>query len=511
MTKRLPLSLLVVALASGCEHPETDHHAHDDDHAHGDEETLVYTHYTDRSELFVEFPALVAGADSRFAAHVTKLSDHKPLLEGQLDVVLEKGGRAVARFRVREPSRPGIFTPGVSPRDPGVFDLVILVESDSLSARHELGPVTVFASESDVVVNQPEGEGDIGYLKEQQWDSPFSTSIVATQLLRESVPGFAVVEAPDDAGAELRAPEDGYFSAAKLTRAGSVVAAGDVLGYLIPRLGEDEDFGTLIVEFETARADLDIALRDVERFEQLMETGAISERQLAEARRDASVARAEAEAARARVDQYQRGNEAAGIAVRSPVAGIVIESNVHVGSYVHEGERLFRIAAPDRRWLEVRVPERYADSLATSSGVYFSAPDGSPIVLDATIGARIVQVDGAIDPQSRTTRVVIEYETATGPATIGSRFAANVFVTAPQPRLAIPRSAVIEDSGRTVVYEQTGGEMFVRRPVELGIADGPWIEVVDGLIGGERIVTEGAYLVRLASAGGDDIGHGHAH
>jgi RND family efflux transporter MFP subunit len=507
MTRNLSLSLLIVALVSGCDRSDLDDHAHDDEHSHGDENSFAFTHYTDQTELFVEFPALVVGMESQFAAHVTRLSDHQPLLEGQLDVILEKDGQAVARFRVREPSRPGIFTPSVNPRDPGDFDLVIVVEDDSVTARHELGPITVFAGESDVVINQPEGEGDIGYLKEQQWDSPFETRIVAPQPIRESVPGFAVVEAPDNAGAELRAPEDGYFSAAKITRAGSSVQVGDVLGYLIPRLGEDEDFGTLVVEFETARADYEIALKDVERYEQLMETGAISERQLAEARRDASVASAMAEAARARVEQYQRGNEAAGIAVRTPVAGTVID----VGSYVNEGERLFRIAAPERRWLEVRVPERYADSLTTTSGVSFAAPDGSTVVLDSTNGARVVQVDGAIDPQSRTSRVVIEYETATGPATIGSRFAADVFVTAPHERLAVPRSAIIEDSGRTVVYEQTGGEMFVRRPVELGIADGQLIEVVDGLSGGERIVTEGAYLIRLASAGGDDIGHGHAH
>ena len=511
MIRNLSLAVMIVAPLSGCGHSDSDDHAHDDSHSHGDENSFVFTHYTDQTELFVEFPALVVGTESQFAAHVTRLSDQKPLLAGQLDIVLEKDRQAIARFRVREPSRPGIFTPSVSPRDPGDFDLVIVVENDSLTARHELGSITVFASQSDVVVNQPEGEGDIGYLKEQQWDSPFATRVVAAQPIRESVPGFAVVEAPDNAGAELRAPEDGYFSAAKITRAGSSVQVGDLLGYLIPRLGEDEDFGTLVVEFETARADYEIALKDVERFERLIETGSISERELAEARRDASVASAEVEAARARVDQYQRGTEAAGIAIRTPVAGTVIESNVHVGSYVHEGDRLFRIAAPEKRWLEVRVPERYADSLATVSGVSFAAPDGSPIVLDSTNGARVVQVDGAIDPQSRTSRVVVEYETETGPATVGSRFAVDVFVTAPQERLAVPRSAVIEDSGRTVVYEQTGGEMFVRRPVELGIADGPLIEVVDGLSGGERIVTEGAYLIRLASAGGDDIGHGHAH
>lgn len=511
MTRDISISLLIVALVSGCEHSVLDENAHEDEHAHGDETSLIYTHYTDQAELFVEFPALVVGVESQFAAHVTRLSDHEPLLEGRVDVILEKDGRAIARFRVSEPSRPGIFAPVVNPRDPGEFDLVIAFEADSLRSRHELGSITVFASESDVVIDQPEGEGDIGYLKEQQWDNPFATRVAAAQPIRESVPGFAVVEAPDNAGAELRAPEDGYFSAAKITRAGSLVQVGDVLGFLIPRLGEDEDFGTLVVEFETARADYEIALKDVERFETLIETGSVSERQLAEARRNASVASAEVEAARARVEQYQRGNEAAGIAIRTPVAGVVIESNIHVGSYVNEGARLFRIAAPDKRWLEVRVPERYADSLAAASGVFFAAPDGAQVILDSTNGARIVQVDGAIDPQSRTSRVVIEYDTESGPATIGSRFAADVFVTAPQDRLAVPRSAIIEDGGRTVVYEQTGGEMFVRRPVELGIADGPLVEIVDGLIGGERIVTEGAYLIRLASAGGDDIGHGHAH
>ena len=181
MTRNLSLSLLIVALVSGCDHSVLDEHTHDDDHSHDDETSLIFTHYTEQTELFVEFPALVVGVESQFAAHVTRLSDHKPLLEGQLDVVLEKYGQAVARFRVREPSRPGIFMPGVNPRDPGDFDLVIVVEDDSLTARHELGPITVFAGESDVVINQPEGEGNIGYLKEQQWDSPFATRIVAPQ------------------------------------------------------------------------------------------------------------------------------------------------------------------------------------------------------------------------------------------------------------------------------------------------------------------------------------------
>jgi membrane fusion protein, heavy metal efflux system len=58
---------------------------------------------------------------------------------------------------------------------------------------------------------------------------------------------------------------------------------------------------------------------------------------------------------------------------------------------------------------------------------------------------------------------------------------------------------------------QIGGESFARRPVELDIRDGEWVEVRSGVQAGERVVSRGAYLLRLAAVGGDEIGHGHTH
>jgi cobalt-zinc-cadmium efflux system membrane fusion protein len=56
-----------------------------------------------------------------------------------------------------------------------------------------------------------------------------------------------------------------------------------------------------------------------------------------------------------------------------------------------------------------------------------------------------------------------------------------------------------------------GGESFGRRVVRLGIRDGNQVQVVEGLEPGERVVTRGAYLVRLAGASPAAAGHGHAH
>lgn len=514
-TNRLHLAVLLLICAAGCGGVPADDHDHDhggDDHSHDeDEATFVYTDYTPATELFVEFPPLVAGESSTFAAHFTRLSDYQPLTSGQLDVLLESNGSTVARFRVREPARAGIFTPGVQPRDAGTFDLVLEVQDESLTARHELGPVTVFADRASAVVDQPEDEGDINYLKEQQWGNPFATTIAAEQPLRRSVPGFGTVLAPADAGAEVRAPAEGYFSATQTPRAGTAVSGGDILGYLVPRLGDGSDFGSLQVALERAQAEQALAQNDVERFGRLLQSGAIPEQRLIEAQRRADVARTELAAAQARMEQYQRGNQRAGIALKAPVAGQVIESNVRPGAYVQSGDRLFRIASPERRWLEVRIPERYVAALQAASGAWLPSADATPVVLDADHGARVVQIGGAIDPQTRSSSVVLEYPAGAGPVTIGARVPANVFVSGPEYRLAVPRSALVEDEGRTVVYAQTGGETFVRRPVQLGFADTGLVEILGGLRAGERIVSEGAYFVRLAAAGGDDIGHGHTH
>jgi RND family efflux transporter MFP subunit len=472
---------------------------------------VVYTHYTDATELFVEFPPLVAGRSSTFAAHVTRLADYEPLRSGTLDVILARDGRPVARFRVSGPARAGIFTPAVKPRDAGRYELAVQVSDGDLRARHELGQVTVFSDVSSVEVDQNEPEGEISYLKEQQWTNPFATTLATAQPLRASVPGYATVLPPADAGAEVRAPAEGYIAPGRLRRSGEMVDAGSTLAVLIPRLGGGTDVGELTVALERARSQQTLAERDVDRLKGLLAEGAVPERRLMEARQVLEVADAELRASRARLEQYQQGGDDAGIPLRAPVGGIVVGASARPGAYVREGERLFLLAAPDRRWLEVQVPERFASALANASGAWFKVEGAAPVTLDADSGARVVQTGMAIEPTTRTASVTVEYPTHLGPQSIGARFAAHVFTEPPTERLAIPRSAVIDDGGRPVVYVQAGGESFVRRAVELGVVDGAWVQAISGVTAGERVVSEGAYLVKLAASGSEEIGHGHAH
>ena len=76
---------------------------------------------------------------------------------------------------------------------------------------------------------------------------------------------------------------------------------------------------------------------------------------------------------------------------------------------------------------------------------------------------------------------------------------------------AVPVDAVVDDGGMDVVYVQTGGESFTRKPVRLGIRDGDYIEIREGIEPGDWVVAQGAYSVKLASTSTESIGHGHVH
>ena len=81
-----------------------------------------------------------------------------------------------------------------------------------------------------------------------------------------------------------------------------------------------------------------------------------------------------------------------------------------------------------------------------------------------------------------------------------------------EQQLSIPVSAIIDEDGLHTAYVQAEGEAFQKRIIKTGITDGGYIQVIEGLKGGERVVTTGAYQVRLAALSpGSAIGHGHVH
>ena len=116
-----------------------------------------------------------------------------------------------------------------------------------------------------------------------------------------------------------------------------------------------------------------------------------------------------------------------------------------------------------------------------------------------------------IDPVARTTEIRFALDNRDSRLRIGQAVRLRLFVGGEESGAAIPDSAVMDDGGRPVVFVQTGGESFERRPVRLGSRAGGYVHVLEGVEPGERVVHRGAYLVRLAAMSTQIPAHGHVH
>ncbi len=146
------------------------------------------------------------------------------------------------------------------------------------------------------------------------------------------------------------------------------------------------------------------------------------------------------------------------------------------------------------------------------SGANFRV-DGIEQGFDIVAGknGKLIAVGGAVDAQTRSVPVILEFTQPDERLRLGMAVKAQLFAGAPREVVAVPASAVLDENGISTVFVMTGGESFERRPVRVGARDGDWIEVTEGLEPGQRVVSRGAYLVKLASTNTGQIGHGHAH
>ena len=116
---RRALLLMVVIIVAGCGRDAT-HDGHDHGSAKGEAEPLSITQWTEKHELFVEFPAPVAGKPVEYHAHVTSLDGFRPLTEGSFQVRWLTPAGVAAETKVDGVKRalPGAPVGGVGPREP---------------------------------------------------------------------------------------------------------------------------------------------------------------------------------------------------------------------------------------------------------------------------------------------------------------------------------------------------------------------------------------------------------
>jgi multidrug efflux pump subunit AcrA (membrane-fusion protein) len=76
--------------------------------------------------------------------------------------------------------------------------------------------------------------------------------------------------------------------------------------------------------------------------------------------------------------------------------------------------------------------------------------------------------------------------------------------------MVVPKEAILDHEGKKIVYVLLSGEEFQRREVTLGDEYGGKVAILSGLEAGERVVTQGAYQLKLQELRPADAG-AHSH
>lgn len=175
--------------------------------------------------------------------------------------------------------------------------------------------------------------------------------------------------------------------------------------------------------------------------------------------------------------------------LRSPMAGVVLESMVLPGARVEPATALMKIASLEALVLELQVPVSEAASLRLGDAV--RAPGASS-------AGRIVGIGQAVDPstQSLVVRALVKNE-GTQALRPGQLTEAQVERRSPAAR-RIAASALVRHEGRDAVFVEDAPGRFRMVPVRVsGTSAG--MAVVEGLAGEVRVVVKGtAALLALA-------------
>jgi cobalt-zinc-cadmium efflux system membrane fusion protein len=512
---------LVLLLLSACGHDHPPSAAPKDD-----VKTVQVTVWTDRFEVFLEHPPVVAGTPTTLVTHLTDLKTFEPRRAGR--VVFSATGEPDGSFEHVEeaPKRPGIYAPGLTFPRAGAWKLGLRIPVEGGEARIDLPPLRVHASDGEArsaeAVEAPQG---IAFLKEQQWKLGTQTAPAGRRRIVERLRLPGQVTARPGSRASLTAPVEGRLLApasGMLPGLGDRVEAGQVVALVQPPFS---DFAAKIVEAaaEVARTKLaaDQAEQVHARTKKLHEGQARTERDLQEAEYALRAAKSAHESARTIQEAYQKagfafvtreGKELPALELRAPISGVVTLIQASLGEHVGPEHPVLVLLDPAKVYVEARIPEADVSRVAASKGASYETSDArGKYVSLLEGGSRIVHLGLEVDAASRTVPLVYEVPNPAGTLRIGMALTLYVETAVAQDALAVPQSALVDEEGRYVAFVQTAGETFEKRDLLLGVRDTGFAQVLKGLSEGERVVTQGAYAIRLASVSTALPAHGHSH
>lgn len=277
--------------------------------------------------------------------------------------------------------------------------------------------------------------------------------------------------------------------AGKAVRRGETLAVIDATDLALQNQAE---------QAEVRRIEALLAQQDrlVERQQNLVAKGFISQNAVDDAKAQRAALGSQLAAAQARASLGQRS--VGKTTVAAPFDGVVESHAIAAGDYVKVGDPLFRLVSNQRLRAHLPFPESAAPRLSRGQAVRLTSPQLPGKVFEA----RIADIRPAVAEGSRAIDVIVEVD-GDGTLKSGGTINASVQIAAKEAALVVPEQSVVLRPAGKVVYaivEEDGKRRAQQRVVQAGAKKGGVVEILGGLKEGETVAVDGAGFLTNGAA-----------
>ena len=286
-------------------------------------------------------------------------------------------------------------------------------------------------------------------------------------------------------------------------KVGDRVAAGQLLMRLDARAA-DQNAASSGAQVQAARAALEVASKDFERQKQLFQKNYISQAALERAESEFKSTQAQVNAQTAQLGAAR--TQSGFYVVRAPFAGVVAELPVSLGDMAMPGRPLLTLYDPSALRITAAVPQSVASRMVAGQLPRAELP-GTPAASQWVVPTR-TQLLPMVDPGTHT--VQLRADLPAGLTGVAPGMFARLWLplanTAPgagagpggaAAPLSVPAAAIVRRAEMTGLYVMDPSGKPVLRQVRLGRTEGDKVEVLTGLMPGERVATDPQAAARV--------------
>ncbi len=327
--------------------------------------------------------------------------------------------------------------------------------------------------------------------KQTQFILGISTEVAIDRKLNFTINSTGKIVPSTNGKAEIFSPLPGKIEQSSIPAVGTFVTAGTTLLKIQQTLDIQSKLNIAAEKYK-AEADYVQAKKDYERLSDL--EGVVAQKEIL----SAQIRLNSTQKILSYYESVLAGKSSLNnvFAIKSPVSGIITETNVSLGEQVETTKKLFTIINTNTLWVEAEIYETDVANLQNISHAVVTLQAYPGEYFDASL----INVGSVVDDVTRTVKVIFAVQNQNRMLKVGMFANININISSDNNSfvLTVPKESIVDIGGKNVVFVHTKGQTFKGVEVVQGKTDGKYVEILSGVKSGARVVTVGNNQLRAS-------------